>query len=150
MYDINAAFTSAENITPEDKMTLTHDRSHRVGSAANALNNGLAIASPMMLIVLTFSRSTVFHTLADPLEQAGAAVGAFGRLQLAGQRDQARDELRRAHDGAAAALEKVSVALYTAALPLSFVNPWIADALYFAVACIWLSPDRRVEKLTAE
>jgi uncharacterized membrane protein len=32
----------------------------------------------------------------------------------------------------------------------SFVNPWIADALYFAVACIWLSPDRRVEKLTAE
>ena len=46
--------------------------------------------------------------------------------------------------------EKLSVALYTAALPLSFVNPWIADALYFAVACIWLSPDRRVEKLTAE
>lgn len=53
----------------------------------------------------------VFHTLADPLEQAGAAVGAFGRLQVAGQRDQARDELRRAHDGAVAGLEKVSVAL---------------------------------------
>jgi uncharacterized membrane protein YgaE (UPF0421/DUF939 family) len=53
----------------------------------------------------------VLDVLADPLEHAGAAMAAFGRLQVAEQRDPARDELRRAHDAAAAGLEKVSAAL---------------------------------------
>jgi uncharacterized membrane protein len=45
---------------------------------------------------------------------------------------------------------KVSPILYAAAIPLAFVNEWISDALYVAVALIWLVPDRRIEKLTAE
>ena len=40
---------------------------------------------------------------------------------------------------------KVSLALYMAAIPLAFVNRWIADALYVAVALIWLVPDPRIE-----
>jgi uncharacterized membrane protein len=40
---------------------------------------------------------------------------------------------------------KVSLAAYAAAIPLAFVNPWIAIALYVAVALIWLVPDRRIE-----
>jgi uncharacterized membrane protein len=40
---------------------------------------------------------------------------------------------------------KVSPMLYTAAIPLSFFREWIADALYVAVALIWLVPDRRIE-----
>ena len=40
---------------------------------------------------------------------------------------------------------KVSLALYLAAIPLAFVNQWIADALYVSVALIWLVPDRRIE-----
>ena len=40
---------------------------------------------------------------------------------------------------------KVSLALYMAAIPLAFVNEWIADALYVAVALIWLVPDPRIE-----
>ena len=57
------------------------------------------------------SATPVLEALADQLEQTGAAVAAFGRLQVAAQRDPAREELRRAHDAAAAGLEKVSVAL---------------------------------------
>jgi len=40
---------------------------------------------------------------------------------------------------------KVSPALYLAAIPLAFVSPWISNALYVAVAAIWLVPDRRIE-----
>jgi uncharacterized membrane protein len=40
---------------------------------------------------------------------------------------------------------KLSLALYVAAIPLAFVNEWIADALYVAVALIWLVPDARIE-----
>lgn len=29
---------------------------------------------------------------------------------------------------------------------LAFVNQWISDALYVAVATMWLVPDRRIEK----
>jgi uncharacterized membrane protein len=40
---------------------------------------------------------------------------------------------------------KVSLALYLCAIPLAFVNEWISDALYVAVALIWLVPDPRIE-----
>ena len=45
---------------------------------------------------------------------------------------------------------RMSPLLYAAAIPLSFVNEWIADALYVAVALIWLVPDRRIEKAIAD
>jgi uncharacterized membrane protein len=40
---------------------------------------------------------------------------------------------------------KISPVLYAAAIPLAFVNQWLSDALYVAVALIWLVPDRRIE-----
>jgi uncharacterized membrane protein len=40
---------------------------------------------------------------------------------------------------------KASLAMYVAAIPLAFVRPWIADALYAAVALTWFIPDRRIE-----
>jgi len=40
---------------------------------------------------------------------------------------------------------KLSLALYVAAIPLAFVNQWISDALYVAVALLWLVPDPRIE-----
>ncbi len=40
----------------------------------------------------------------------------------------------------------VSLLIYGAAMPLSFVSVWIAFALYIAVALMWLVPDRRIEK----
>jgi uncharacterized membrane protein len=40
---------------------------------------------------------------------------------------------------------KISPALYAVAIPLAFVNRWIAFAIYVGVALIWLVPDRRIE-----
>ena len=40
---------------------------------------------------------------------------------------------------------KVSLTLYLCAIPLAFVNQWIADAIYVCVALIWLVPDPRIE-----
>ncbi|MBD2597074.1 DUF1211 domain-containing protein [Nostoc spongiaeforme FACHB-130] len=41
---------------------------------------------------------------------------------------------------------KLSLLIYAAAIPLSFVNSWFGCALYVLVAIIWLIPDRRIEK----
>src|SRR5262249_16906487 len=40
---------------------------------------------------------------------------------------------------------KISVVIYVVAIPLSFVNRWIAIALYVVVAITWFIPDRRIE-----
>ena len=40
---------------------------------------------------------------------------------------------------------KLSLVLYAIAIPLAFVNQWISDAIYVAVATIWLVPDTRIE-----
>jgi uncharacterized membrane protein len=45
---------------------------------------------------------------------------------------------------------KISLASYAAAIPLSFVNQWIACGLYVLVAVIWFIPDRRIEKTLTE
>ena len=45
---------------------------------------------------------------------------------------------------------KVSLVFYVVAIPLSFVNSWLACALYVLVAIMWLIPDRRIEKVLAE
>lgn len=41
---------------------------------------------------------------------------------------------------------KVSLLLYTTAIPLSFVETRLAFGLYVVVAVIWLIPDRRIER----
>ncbi len=40
---------------------------------------------------------------------------------------------------------KLSPALYALAIASTVVWPWVAQALYVAVALIWLVPDRRIE-----
>ena len=46
---------------------------------------------------------------------------------------------------------RLSPLLYAAAIPLAFVHEWISDALYVAVALIWLVPDPRIEaRIAAE
>ena len=43
----------------------------------------------------------------------------------------------------------LSVVIYAIAVPLAFVVPWIAEALYVGVALVWLIPDRRIERTLA-
>ena len=45
---------------------------------------------------------------------------------------------------------KLSLAVYAAAIPISFAQPWIACALYVLVAIMWLVPDRRIERALKE
>ena len=41
---------------------------------------------------------------------------------------------------------KVSVVCYAVAIPLAFVNSWLACGLYVLVVVMWLIPDRRIER----
>ena len=42
---------------------------------------------------------------------------------------------------------KLSILVYATAIPLSFVERWLAVGLYVVVAVMWLIPDRRIEKV---
>src|SRR5690349_8042312 len=44
----------------------------------------------------------------------------------------------------------LSVVVYAAAIPLAFVNQWVAFALYSCVTLGWFIPDRRIEKIVHE
>jgi uncharacterized membrane protein len=41
---------------------------------------------------------------------------------------------------------KLSAMLYVAAIPIAFVSPWLACAVYVAAALWWLVPDKRIER----
>ncbi|HJW73207.1 MAG TPA: TMEM175 family protein [Geothrix sp.] len=41
---------------------------------------------------------------------------------------------------------RASIAIYAAAILLSFASRWIGFGLYWVVALIWLVPDRRIER----
>jgi uncharacterized membrane protein len=45
---------------------------------------------------------------------------------------------------------RISTLIYLAAVPLAFVRPWMAIALYVLVSLIWLVPDRRIERRIEE
>jgi TMEM175 potassium channel family protein len=42
---------------------------------------------------------------------------------------------------------KLSIVAYVVAIALSFVNHWLAAAIYILVALVWLVPDRRIERV---
>ena len=44
---------------------------------------------------------------------------------------------------------KASPVIYAAAIPLAFVDRWIAVALYVVVSLMWLVPDRRMARLAS-
>ena len=45
---------------------------------------------------------------------------------------------------------KLSLGLYATAIVLSFVNTWIALAIYGAIAVVWMAPDPRIERRISE
>jgi uncharacterized membrane protein len=45
---------------------------------------------------------------------------------------------------------KLSIAIYAAAILLSFANRWMGFGLYWVVALMWLVPDRRIERVISE
>jgi uncharacterized membrane protein len=77
----------------------------------------------------------------------GAALAYFA-LQTAIIRDEGRESLLAAAIGRDLK-GKASPLLYALAIGLSFVNRWLAMAIFVLVALIWLVPDRRVERMIA-
>ena len=78
----------------------------------------------------------------------GAAI-AYTILQMAIIRSQGKDSmLHRAVGGDWKG--KVSLVFYVLGIASTFVVPWVAEALYIAVACIWLVPDPRIERTLAQ
>jgi len=45
---------------------------------------------------------------------------------------------------------RASLALYLSAIPLAYLQTWIAFAIYAGVAVMWLVPDRRIERTLRE
>ncbi len=45
---------------------------------------------------------------------------------------------------------KISPVLYALAIPVAFVSEWVSDAIYVAVALMWLVPDPRIERRLRE
>ena len=41
---------------------------------------------------------------------------------------------------------KSSPVIYLLAIPLAYVNPWISIGMFWFVACLWMIPDRRIER----
>jgi uncharacterized membrane protein len=77
---------------------------------------------------------------------AGAAYVILTKclIRLHGQRSTLAQSIGKDRKG------KTSVLIYAAAIPLGFLQPWIAGACYVIVAIIWLIPDRRIERHIAE
>ena len=87
---------------------------------------------------------TPFTTAAYGLVLAFAAIG-YSLLQTAIVAAGGRDSKL----GAAIGQDikgKLSLGLYFASVPLSFVSPWIAIAIFVLVALIWFVPDPRIER----
>ncbi|HVW28315.1 MAG TPA: TMEM175 family protein [Polyangiaceae bacterium] len=45
---------------------------------------------------------------------------------------------------------KISAASYAAGVAAAFVSPWISEAVFAAVALMWIVPDRRIARLFGE
>jgi uncharacterized membrane protein len=83
-------------------------------------------------------------------------VALYGAVQwLAGGAYYLLSRVLIAHDGRESVLASAlgrdakglaSLVLYSVAIPLAFVNSWLAGALYAVVALMWFIPDRRIEK----
>ncbi len=92
------------------------------------------------------------HFAATPAAAYGfvllAAALAYFALQQAIIRDQGANS-RLAEAVGRDRKGKLSPFAYVAAIGLSFVNQWLAVAVYVGMALIWLVPDRRVERTMA-
>ena len=127
---------------------------HHMFQAVKRVSGGILWANLHLLFWLSlfpFATGWVSenHLAALPVAAYGfvllAAAVAYWILQQSIIRREGRDSLlARAVGGDWKG--KLSPALYFAAIPLAFLNVWIASGIYILVALLWLVPDRRIER----
>ncbi len=92
------------------------------------------------------------HFASTPMAVYGVvlllAAIAYFILQTAIIRSQGKDSLLARAVGRDIK-GKMSPILYAVAIPLAFVEPWIAFGIYAAVALVWIVPDSRIERAVA-
>jgi uncharacterized membrane protein len=77
---------------------------------------------------------------------AGCAYFVLSRILIAEHGSDSPLALAVGGDGKG----RISVLLYAVAIPLAFVNRWVACGVYVVVAIMWLVPDRRIETVLNE
>ncbi|SLJ99323.1 MULTISPECIES: TMEM175 family protein [Novosphingobium] len=100
---------------------------------------------PFVIRWLDASAYSVGATAAYGIVLGGAAIGFFlterAIIACNGPQSKLALAIGRDHKGWG------TLAIYAAAVPLSFVSRWIALALYILVIALWLVPDRRLSRL---
>jgi uncharacterized membrane protein len=127
---------------------------HHMLHATERVTGGILWANLHLLFWLSLVPFTTAwmgenHFAAAPTAAYGVvllmAAVAYWVLQRAILSSQGRDSmLARAVGGDLKG--KLSPLFYIVAIPMAFVRSWVSDALFVAVALIWLIPDRRIER----
>jgi uncharacterized membrane protein len=126
---------------------------HHMLHASERINGRILWLNHALLFCLSlvpFATAWMGHNGASPVPTAAygvvllAAAQAYTFLAAAIYREHG-PESRFARTLGGAAKGNISRLLYASGIGLAFVRPWIAQVLYFAVACMWFMPERRVE-----
>jgi uncharacterized membrane protein len=128
---------------------------HHMFQLVDSVNGGILWANLHLLFwlsLVSFATGWVSDAPAAHLPTAiygcvllGAGI-AFTILQETIIADQGPTSKLRAAVGKDAK-GRLSAVMYMAAIPLAFVHPAIADAIYVCVAIVWLVPDPRIERV---
>ncbi|MFD0224339.1 TMEM175 family protein [Streptomyces hirsutus] len=130
---------------------------HHMLQATNRVNGLILWANLHLLFWLSLIPFTTAwmgqnHFAAVPTAAYGidllAAALAYYTLQKTITRDQGEESLLATAVGRDLK-GKVSPLLYASGIGLSFLNDWLAVAIYAGVALMWLVPDRRLERTMA-
>jgi len=126
---------------------------HHLLQAAKGVNGSILWANMHLL----FWMSTIPFTTSWMGEHfAPTPVAIYGAvLWITGLAYYILSRALIAHHGADSVIAKAigrdekglrSLFLYTAAIVLAFISPWVSAGLYIVVAIIWFIPDRRIEE----
>jgi uncharacterized membrane protein len=129
---------------------------HHLFAATDRISGGVLWANNHLLFWLSLvpfvtSWMDENHYAAMPTAMYGVVLFCSAIAYTILVRAILKSETGRANTRLAAAIGRdrkgnLSLLFYIVAIPLAFVNVWLADALYVSVALIWLVPDRRIER----
>src|SRR5215467_5525304 len=126
---------------------------HHMFQATDRINGAVLLANLHLLFWLSlviFVTSWIGNHPTDALPTAAygtvmlLAGFAYNIVQTTIIRAQGPDS-RLKHAVGSDIKGKLSLVLFAASIPLAFVRPWIADAIFVAVVVMWFVPDPRIE-----
>jgi uncharacterized membrane protein len=126
---------------------------HHLFHAATSVSGGVLWANLHLLFWLSLVPFATNWVDEHPDRLPTALYGAV--LLLAGFAYWILETVIIRHEGPGSVLARalgrdrkgtMSIAVYAAGIALSFVQPWLGEAAYVAVAATWLVPDRRLER----